>query len=112
MVHSRVLSRPTLLLSAALALCCTSCKEHEKIAKQADEVMQKVEELRAQKEASDVPTGSLRGHPIARKGKKAMDSAIEDVRREVTSLEERKSALEFEVATLQKDFADYRAKNP
>lgn len=113
MVHSRFLSRTVLVLSASLAFCCTSCQEHERITKETEKVLQQVKELEAQRDATDVSTpGTMKQHPIARKGKKALNTAITGLRNEVSAMEERKSALELEVAALQKDFADYRAKNP
>jgi cell division protein FtsB len=112
MVESRFLSRAILLVSVSITLCGTGCQDQQKIAKQTEAVQQRVEELRAQRDAAEEPTSSLKSHPIARKGKKAVDSAIDTMRSEVAVLEERKKTLELEVAALQKDFAEYRAKNP
>lgn len=75
--------------------------------------MKQVEELRAQADAQE-PTAAdsaLKKHPIAKRGPQAVEAAIVELESDITSLQKQKKDLETEVATLQKDLADYKAKN-
>jgi hypothetical protein len=115
MASQSFLSRTLIPLSAGLLICSatTSCQEHEKLASQTAEILQKVEELKAeQAEKEAASSGEPKSsHPLARKGTKALESGIAALEGDVVALQERKKLLETELATLQKDFADYRAKN-
>ncbi len=114
MISQRTLSRTLFPPSAALLICCatTGCKEHEKLASQTAEILQKVEELKAeQAEKEAASDGQKSTHPLARKGAKALQSGISALEGDVVALQERKKLLETELAALQKDFAEYRAKN-
>ncbi|MEZ0274513.1 MAG: hypothetical protein ACAH88_06375 [Roseimicrobium sp.] len=114
MASPSFLSRTLIPLSAGLLICSatTSCQEHKKLASQTAEILQKVEELKAeQAEKEAASSASKSNHPLARKGTQALESGIAALEGDVVALQERKKLLETELATLQKDFADYRAKS-
>ncbi|RBP46513.1 hypothetical protein DES53_102904 [Roseimicrobium gellanilyticum] len=93
------------------AVFCSGCKEHEKLAAQTKEIQERVEELKAQREEISSTVEKVKLPPAARKGPKALQGTITVQQSDVAALEARKQALEDEVSVLQKDFADYRAKN-
>ena len=107
-----------IVLQLGMVLLGTGCKEHKRLESEIKIAKEKTEELRlavkdAVKEGNAYNEGrsAYKSNPIVRKGPSAMQSEIKVLEAKVLSLEDQRELLKNTVETLQKDLAEYRAKN-